>query len=313
MTTPTKRMSVLILFLSLALGSCKGADGTSASDADESSANISESAMAEAGQQATATEGASSPNLMSFDELESDLQTVDLVDPQSDIHPTAACTFSSARSTCSSNVDTIAWNNCTLGTALLSGGWSETWSAGFCANGNRPGALTNGNSVTRTSSGQILTLASGATVTSSTTAHTAYDGTAIPGTGITVSMASGTRTIVINGLQKVMVGPYGRTWFNHSITSAGLSVSGTRAGGNRIVNGTSTLFHNLAKYKATHTFNAVTWGSSVCCYPTSGSISSTLTGSKTGNVSLTFTASCGDATFTDTDLKTASVRLSQCN
>ncbi|MBC7369992.1 MAG: hypothetical protein H7326_00400 [Bdellovibrionaceae bacterium] len=245
--------------------------------------------MSEAGGQATASEGASTPGLMSVDDLTEDFQSMDYVDPQS-ISPQAACSFGAARSVCASNVSTIDWGGCNVGLAKLTGGWTETWSAGFCANGATPSALTT-----------------------STAAHTTYDSTSIPATGITTSMSGVTRTVVVNGIRRVLVGPRGRSWFDHSITSAGLTVTGTRAGGNRVVSGTSTMFHNLAQYKAVHTFNSVTWGSSACCYPTSGSVSSTLTGTRAGNVSLTFSATCGQATFVDMTAASSTIALSQCN
>jgi hypothetical protein len=166
--------------------------------------------------------------------------------------------------------------------------------------------------VTRTSSSEVLTFASGAKITTNTAAHTAYDGTSIPSTGVVISNTGGTRTVVIHGIHRTMTGPLGRSWFDHSITSSGLTITGTRAGGNRVVSGSSTLYHNLASYKAVHTFNSVTWGNSSCCYPTSGSISSVLTGSKTGTLGLAFSSTCGQATFTDTDASTSTVILTQC-
>jgi hypothetical protein len=129
---------------------------------------------------------------------------------------------------------------------------------------------------------------------------------------VTISNTGGTRTVVINGIRRTMTGPLGRSWFDHSITSTGLTVTGTRAAGTRTVSGTMTMFHNLASYKATHAFNNVTWGSSSCCYPTSGSVSTSLTGTRTGNVSLDFSSTCGQATFTDTDSSTSTVTLNQC-
>ncbi|MBK7843329.1 MAG: hypothetical protein IPJ71_06475 [Bdellovibrionales bacterium] len=309
----TSVRAVTCLLMITALFSCTK-DEADSSDGAEAISNISESAMAEAGQQSTASEGASSPSFTSGEGLSTDFQLMDFLDPQDALRPLSACTFSAARSTCSSNVSTISWGGCTIGTVTLTGGWSEAWSAGFCSDGSQPTALTNGTSVTRTSpSGQVLTFASGATLTTDTVAHTTYDGTSIPGTGITISNSGGTRTVVINGLHKVLVGPRGRTWFNHTLTSSGLTVTGTRSGGNRVVSGTSVHYHNLAEYKATHTFTTVTWRASTCCYPTSGSVSSTLEGSRSGTVSLSFTTTCGEANFTDTDASVSSVTLSQCN
>ncbi len=304
-------ISVVLIASILTLSCSKKSDDT-VTDGDEASSNISESAMAEAGQQTTASEGSTAFNLNEVNDMATDFQSMDFVDPQDDVRPFAACSFSSARTTCTNNVSTLNWNGCNVGLATLSGGWSESWSSGFCANGASPGILINGASVTRASSGQTLTFASAANLVTNTTAHTAYDGTSI-GSGVTTSMAAGTRTVVINGIRKILTGPRGRTLFDHSITSTGLSVAGTRAAGTRMITGNSTLFHNIAQYKAVHTFNSVAWGSSSCCYPTSGSISSTLTGSRTGSVTLAFTASCGQANFTDTTATITPITLTQCN
>ena len=286
-----------------------------ATDSAESTSNISESVVSEAGSQASSAEGASTPGFLSVNSV----NPSDLVDPQDAgriasgaVSASAVCSFSTARSSCSANADTITWNSCSIGTATLSGGWTETWSGG----GTCPTAPSSaGHAVTRTSTSQVLTLASGATLTTDTNAHTAYDGTTIPAGGTVVTSGGGsTRTIVINGIHRVFKGPLGRSWFDHSITSTGLTMNGTRALGTRVISGSSTMYHNLAKYKAVHTFNAVTWATPTCCYPTSGSVSTVLTGTgRNGNVNLAFTTTCGQATFTDTDSTTSTITLTQCN
>lgn len=300
--------------VTLLLTSCGKSADTSATDSVESNSNISESMTTEAGGQASAAEGASTPAIFSTESPRRDF-----VDPQDgvraksgEVNPLAICSFSSARSSCSSNADAISWGGCSVGLATLTGGWTETWSGG----GTCPTApATAGHAVTRTSTSQILTLASGATLTTDTNAQTTFDGTVLPATGTVVTSGGGSaRTIVVNGVHRVFKGPLGRTWYDHSITSTGLTSNGTRAAGNRVITGTATTYHNLAKYKAVHTFNTVTWGSASCCYPTSGSISSVLTGTgRSGNVSITFSTSCGTATFTDTDSTTSTVVMNQCN
>ncbi len=296
----------VLLFTSFAMFGCAKSSTDSATDGNEAVSNISESAMSEAGQQASSAEGAASPGLMA---------ERDYVDPLDQIHTTSACTFTGARSACTGAVDTLTWGGCSVNLATLTGGWTETWSAN--ANCTAKALTATSDSVVRTSSSQVLTLPSGATITTNTTAHTAYDGTALPATGVTTTLTNsgaGQRTIVIDGVHRVLVGPHGRTLFDHSLTSTGLISTGKRSTSNRVVTGNLTLYHNLLKYKAVHTFNSVTWGSSSCCYPTSGSISSVLTGTgRSGNVSLAFSATCGQATFTDTDSSTSTVTLTQCN
>ncbi len=222
----------------------------------------------------------------------------------------SSCSVTTA-TTCVGNTATVAWAGCTIdgGRATLSGGWTEVFSAGGCV---RP--LGNGLSVTRTTTGETLTHANGATRTTDTNGGTAWDGTVIPSSGVTTSRTGVTRTIVINGVHKLKKGPKGTTWFDHFITSTGMTVTGARSTNNRAISGTLTLYHNRAKFTAVNTFNAVTYGDSTCCYPTSGNISSNHTaGSKSGTSTLTFTNTCGDANFVDTDGTASTVTLDQCN
>ena len=161
----------------LVAGCSNSSSTSSTSDGTDAASNISESAMSEAGAQSSATEGATSPSLMSLGGFDDELQSMDFLDPKdANVHAESACRFSTARSSCSSDVDTINWNGCTVGLATITGSWTETWSSGAC-----PGPLANSESVTRTSpSGEIVNFATGFTLTTSTAAHTAYDGTSIP-------------------------------------------------------------------------------------------------------------------------------------
>lgn len=220
---------------------------------------------------------------------------------------TECASVSSLRS-CTGTTCTITWNDCTVtngkgDTITMSGSWSETYSTAACTS-----SFSSGCSMTRTSDGSVMTMASGATVTTSTTSHTNYEGTTIPATGTQISNSSGTRTITINGIHRVMKGPKGRKWFDHSITGS-LSATGSKSGGNRVITGTNTVYHNLLSYKVANTFNSVTWGSTSCNYPTSGSISSTVSGSISGTTTLTFTTTCGSATFVGTDGSSSTVQL----
>lgn len=296
----------LLLFSAFLIVSCHSkssstATTTTTTDGSEATSNATESAMSEANSHASSSEGSSTPGA-GF--AKSSISSI--LDPQ-ELAATSACSYSSNRSTCSSGTDTIAWASCTVAKGTLTGGWTETWDT--CP--TTAGVVTTGHSVTRTSSLQTLTFNSGAYVTTDTSAHTAYDGTAIPGTGVTISNTSGTRTITINGIHKTEYGPYGKKWFDHSITGT-LSVTGKRSTSNRIITGTQTLYHNLAKYKAAHTYNSVTWSDSTCCYPTGGSITSVFSGSKTGNATLAFSSTCGEATYTDTDASSSTITLTHC-
>jgi hypothetical protein len=287
--------------------------GKTADDAleglSDSTSNTVETVMSEAGSQATASE---SNGAVGFSEGSSVMP--DYVDPSDTVHPYAACTYSAARSACSSSSDTITFNGCTVagGAVSVTGSSTEVFTGSGASTCTVP--VATGNTVRRTSSGVTLTLAIGATLLTDTAGGTAWDGTVIPATGTLISNTAGTRTITIDGTHRKLTGPKGRTWFDHFVTSTGgLTVTGTRISPPRVVTGSARLYHNLAKYTANNTFNSVSWGSSSCCYPTAGSISSTFTGSKTGSTTLTFSNTCGAATFVDTDGTSSSVTLTQCN
>jgi hypothetical protein len=58
----------------------------------------------------------------------------------------------------------------------------------------------------------------------------------------------------------------------------------------------------------------VGYGLAGCCFPSSGSVTTTFTGRLLGGrtETLTFTGACGEATLTDTDGKTVPCTLVQC-
>lgn len=304
---------VFLLATSLFTFGCK--KSTTDSDTEstsDSTSNTSQTAMSQAGSSSSATESGS-VGFLAEDALSS-YESANYVDPDQSIRPTAtACTYSSVRGSCASSADTITWGGCTVdgGSVTMTGSWTETFSGTGASTCTTP--LSSGGSVTRTSSSSVMTFASGATLTTDTNGGTAWDGTSIPATGETVSNSSGTRTIVINGIHRYLKGPRGTTWFDHYITSTGLTVTGTRAAGTRSMSGNLKVYHNLLRYTAASTFNTVIWGSSSCCYPTSGNISSTLTGSLTGTTTLTFSSTCGSATYIDNSGSSSSVTLTHCN
>ncbi len=306
---------VSIVFLALCFIGCSKSTDTTSESVTDSTSNTSQTAMSQAGSSASATESGSVGFLgnEAGGEALSSYESANYVDPDQ-VHPTAtACTYSSVRGTCASSADTITWGSCTVdgGLVTMSGTWSETFSGTGASTCTTP--ISSGGSVTRTSSSSVMTFASGATLTTDTNGGTAWDGTTIPSTGETVSNSSGTRTIVINGIHRALKGPRGTTWFDHYITSTGLTATGSRAAGTRSISGSLKVYHGLLKYTATSTFNTVVWGSSTCCYPTSGNISSTLTGSLSGSTTLTFSSTCGSATYVDTSGTSSSLTLTHCS
>ena len=288
--------------------------GNSGGNGSDSTSYSSESVMSEVNNQSQASESSSSVGLMG--EIPSDA-AADLgsADSQLPVHPLAsACNFS-ARGACAASADTIAWGGCTVdyGYGVMTGGWAESFSGTNASTCTVP--IVNGETVLRTSSGSTITGPLGGNIATDTNGGTAWDNTVIPSTGSSIVNNSGTRTITVNGTHKVGKGPLGKTLFDHFIvTTTPLTVTGTRLAATRaITGGVLKVYHNLARYSASFTFSGVTWGSAICCYPTSGSITGTLTGSLTGTTLLTFSSTCGSATYQDTGASSGTpITLSQC-
>jgi hypothetical protein len=266
------------------------------------------------------------------DNLGLELQAMDYLDPKDEARElerkttATTCTLATARALgCNGNVMNVTWNSCNIGLDTMTGGWTETYdSSATCTtvfnSGAIPIALPNSGTVFRaTNPTSIKTFSTGAVLTEDTYnfGGTTYDGTTILQGGILLSkINAATRILKINGLHKIFTGPHGKVWYDHTIlANPGLSITGARASSNRTVNGQITLYHNVALYRAISTFSNVVWGSSICCYPTSGTITSTITGSVTGSTSLSFlpgTNTCGQATFTDTSGTQSTITLIQC-
>jgi hypothetical protein len=125
------------------------------------------------------------------------------------------------------------------------------------------------------------------------------------------------KNLVINGSHltgTVTIRGKELTIWDHTVStgSTGLTVSG--AGSSRVVDGQVTVEHNLLKYTASTTFNGVGYGEIGCCFPTTGSVSTTFSsGDDAGKTeTLAFSSTCGDATLTKADGETQSITLEHC-
>jgi hypothetical protein len=123
------------------------------------------------------------------------------------------------------------------------------------------------------------------------------------------------RDIVINGSHITgvasMDGDTYRIW-DHTVTSQGITVSDQ--GGSLVVSGTVVVQHNLIKVTSTTTFDGITYGEPLCCFPTAGSVSTTFSrGPDVGKTeSLAFSSACGEATLTKADGRTEAITLQHC-
>jgi hypothetical protein len=313
------RKSLMALFLiSLAITSCKKNSSEDTTDDSDSTYSIASQALSEGSSHASATEGGSVANLVSGPLSENllslgtevknlDLDSQNYIDPQDRITQKAtACSYATARS-CASGTGTIAWNGCSVGAATMTGGWTETWPSNAACTVS---FLGNNNVVERSSTGSTLNLPLGASITVDTSGGTAYDGTVFTAGSVITNRKKTSRK--------------GASVFDYYVVPA-ITVSGALKNsssngltGNRTMSGSVTIYHNLAKYTATNAFAAVTWGDSTCCYPTSGTITSSFSGTGAPATSgvMTFTSTCGEATFIATTGSTAgateSVTLDSC-
>lgn len=127
------------------------------------------------------------------------------------------------------------------------------------------------------------------------------------------SGCAASRTLVISGSHLTGEADSLLRW-DHTVSTGlgGLNVTGTGPG--RVVTGSVIVQHNLAHYTSTTAFNDVAYGSTACCYPTSGSVTTTFSSgpNRSKTETLSFTTVCGEGSLTKPDGATESLTLEQC-
>jgi hypothetical protein len=128
--------------------------------------------------------------------------------------------------------------------------------------------------------------------------------------------ATGGGTLAISGshLTGVVAGDIPPTKLVDITVSTGAPLTFTTSGSTRVFNGTVTVQANIARLTATATFDAVTFGDPSCCFPTSGTVTTTLQGGASDGrtETLTFGAACGEASLTTTSGRTFQRTLQNC-
>lgn len=198
----------------------------------------------------------------------------------------AACTRSltnSGSGVCNRNV------NCEAGAYVWSGTAQLTFS-----NGNSCALGVMGETFTRT----INFTRSGPRGSLQTTSanRSPYTGPTIGG-GVEVTKVDNGVAVDVNilGQHKILTRTNGSVIFDMSFeTPTPLQLNKLARNGRIISSGVLDVYHNRAQFKAEHTISNLTYSSS-CCYPVSGSISTTFTGSLSGVGSVTFNG-CGNYT-----------------
>jgi hypothetical protein len=124
-------------------------------------------------------------------------------------------------------------------------------------------------------------------------------------TSLVISGSHLTGTLEINGEK-------GTIW-NHTVMTDAGGVTVTGTGTSRVVNGTVYVHHNILKLTTATTFTDVEYANADCCFPTGGSVTTTVVRGTGGNQSesLTFTAACGESVLTDSH-GTSALTLQHC-
>jgi hypothetical protein len=132
------------------------------------------------------------------------------------------------------------------------------------------------------------------------------------GTKVT-RMASG-RTIDIMGIHYVAeksATDNTKLW-DHTVSTPEPLMVNIASDGARLVSGTVVVQHNLAKFTAKAELSDVAFDVATCgCFPVSGSITTTLSGSRNGTETLDITG-CGQAMFSDAKGIKATLTLTRC-
>jgi hypothetical protein len=122
-------------------------------------------------------------------------------------------------------------------------------------------------------------------------------------------------TLVISGshLTGTVTTAAGRTatLWDHTVTGT-IEVVGPA--GARVVSGTVTVEHNIVRRTSSTVFTGVTFGDAFCCFPSAGSVATTMQdGLRAGETeTLTFSSTCGEATLTTFSGSTVALTLEHC-
>lgn len=235
----------------------------------------------------------------------------------------ATCGSVLTGATCSGSVMNMNFGGCTAGSsgATWSGNQAITFTNGSCS-GNAATLNSIASAVTFTrrtidsssvANSVVRTAASGRIVTL-TTEDTSGFATGKTGGAQIICGASGcssTRTVTLKGIH--LVGSAGLPWDHTISTDSDILVTG--AGASRVVTGgVIRVQHNLAKFTSVSTINGPLNHTANCCFPVSGSVSTAFSGGKLDGKTetLTFSATCGQGTLTDSNNNSNALTLTHC-
>ncbi|MDB4986272.1 MAG: hypothetical protein JWN04_1450 [Myxococcaceae bacterium] len=135
-----------------------------------------------------------------------------------------------------------------------------------------------------------------------------------PSGGVALARTTLARSLDIKGIHYVATKSANastKLWDHTVSTSSPLSVT-LEADGVRKVSGTVVVQHNIAKFTAKAELSDVVYDFAKCgCLPISGTITSTLTGSRTGTETLDITG-CAQGSYADEKGAKSTLKLARC-
>lgn len=207
----------------------------------------------------------------------------------------ASCAVSNTWGACTSNVIIRNFNDCTIGTATLSGTVTLTFNDG--AVNNICAVSADGHSIVRNPD---------FTLTGQNGAQFVVSKTGTSGQTVTRT-SSGNFQFTNDGIRRVVTFN-GSTLFDATTsTTSPLSIAGNVRNGRVVNGGNIRVTNNLSSVTCDYVPASLTWGSSCNC-PVSGSLSGTCSDGRSTSITVT---SCGEADIT-LGSTTEAVTLDRC-
>ncbi len=127
-----------------------------------------------------------------------------------------------------------------------------------------------------------------------------YNGVSVGGGSRIIKNADATLSVIIDGVTKIHSDRDNVPLWSQTIytdPSAPLVLNQLTRDNRKIISGTIIVDHNTAMFTTTMTFSNVTYTNG-CCYPTGGTVTISVTGSRTEKDTLTFSSTCDNGILT---------------
>jgi hypothetical protein len=232
----------------------------------------------------------------------------DFLTPFPDARAAASCPYYAVGSTvCAGNAVTFTYNDCSFGSSIATWTGSQTLQFGGAATCNTtvlPLTGAGAGTLTRTIAPNTVRISPfGLSVILDTQNASGYY-QSVSG-GFLITGVAGGHTVTIDGIHLVS-----SNW-NHSLsTTSPLQVTIDGSGNRTFTSGTIQIQHNLAKFVGSAVLNNM-YVAAGTCFPSSGSITTTFSGNRTGSETLVFNGGT-KATLTSSSGQVTNVTLSHC-